>query len=270
MKATMNGSRRQAAVVALSVLCVALAGVRTAAEPPAKALPPAKQAELAAAGIGSWAPGQHQGTGPVFSRLGQGVAAPGPAVRDTATMQYDNGMLTALPTAFGAIFGNRFSLGIAGVSLDTITLNSFSFFFMEDSLPDTGLFLQPADPLNPTSISARASVNVTGLMNSGPNFSMPVLNVVPQAALGTTGMFNDTFFLGGWCLNTATMFPINNEVIGLDTNLTQVKGFTASSGVGAVAFSAQPFNAILRANVTSPNLVPVELMAFEVDGSDGP
>jgi hypothetical protein len=101
-------------------------------------------------------------------------------------------------------------------------------------------------------------------MNSGPNFSAPALNVIDQSMLATTGMFNDTFFLGAWCLNSATMFPINNETIGLSTNGPRQQGYTAVSGTGPVAFVAQPFNAILRANVTSPNTVPVELMGFGV------
>lgn len=235
-------------------------------------LPAAKQQELAARGITNWTPGQNQGQGgTVMSPLGSNLSAPlntrVPA--DTQTMQYDDGALTALPTIFGAVYGNRFDQGLLGVALGALTLNSFSFYFMEDSLPDTGLFFQPADPLNTMSISARASVNVTGLMNSGASFMTPVLNVIPQSALGTTGMFTDTFYLGGWCLNSNTMFPVSNEALGLSTGEINAgdrrKGYTAFSGIGAVLFTDQPFNAIVRANVTSAALVPVELMAFEAE-----
>jgi hypothetical protein len=177
-------------------------------------------------------------------------------------MQYDDGNLTALPTIFGQVYGNRFKDGVGGVPLGTLTLNSFSFFFMEDSLTDTSLFFQPADPLNSVSVSARASVNVTGLQNSGPSFSNPILNVVSQPALGTTGVFNNTMFLGAWCLNSATVLPVSNEVIGLATNGPRQEGYTALSGTGPVVFAQQPFNAILRANVTSAQAVPVELMSF--------
>lgn len=254
--------RRMYSAVVGSVLFVAAAVSALAA-----VLPAAKQQELTAAGRTSWTPGQGRGQGPIMATVGTGVAAPGGGVapEDTQTMQYDDGSLTALPTVFGAIYGNRFSQGVGGVPLGALTLNSYSFYFMEDSLPDTGAFVQPADPLNTMSISARASVNITGLMNSGPNFSAPVLNVIPQAGLGTSGMFNDTFFLGAWCLNSATMFPVNNEVIGLATNGPRQQGYTAVSGTGAVAFAAQPFNAIVRANVTSAALVPVELMSFGID-----
>lgn len=227
-------------------------------------LPAAKQQELSRAGITHWTPGQNRGQGPAMATLPTPAAAP-PGNRDTQTMVYDNGTLTALPIAFGQVFGNKFNQGIMGVSLNAATLNSFSFYFMEDSAPDTGLFFQPSDPLNTMSISARTSVNIAGLMNSGANFSAPVLNVIMQASLGTTGMFNDTFYLGGWCLNSATMFPVNNETIGLSTNGPRQKGYTAVSGSGAVAFTAQPFNAILRARVTSASLVPVELMSFSAD-----
>lgn len=230
-------------------------------------LPAAKQAELDAAGINSWHPGQGStANGARFSNLSTARSAPGPATENTDTMQYDDGNLTALPIIFGAIYGNRFNGGKpAGTPLSTITLNSFSFYFMEDSLPDTGLFFQPADPLNAGSISVRTSVNVGGLNNSGQSFSNPVLNVIPQTALGTTGGFFNTFYLGAWCLNTALTFPINNEVIGLATNGPIQKGYTAiSASGGPVPFSNQAFNAILRANVTSPNTVPVELMSFEV------
>jgi len=257
--------RRTYSVVAGSVLFVA-----AAVSALATALPAAKQQELTAAGRSGWTPGQGRGHGSVMATVGSGHAAPAGAVvpEDTQTMQYDDGSLTALPTVFGQIYGNRFSQGVGGVTLGALTLNSFSFYFMEDSLPDTGLFVQPADTLNTMSISARNSVNIVGLMNSGPSFMTPVINVIPQASLGTTGMFNDTFFLGAWCLNSATMFPINNEVIGLATNVRGEgnRGYTAVSGVGAVAFAAQPaFNAILRANVTSAALVPVELMSFDID-----
>ncbi len=252
--------------VALFAALVALVAVSVNAQ-----LPAAKQQELNARGISNWTPGQTRGQGPAMANLPSTLAAPlntrTPA--NTATMQYDNGALTALPIIFGAIYGNKFDKGLMGVSLGTVTLNSFSFYFMEDSLPDTGLFFQAADPLGAGSISARASTNITGLMNSGQSFSMPVLNVLPQASLGTTGMFNDTFYLGAWCLNSALTFPINNEVIGLSTQDfnggARRKGYTASSGTGPVGFAAQPFNAIIRANVTSAAAVPVELMAFDAD-----
>lgn len=239
-----------------------------------RGMPPEKQAELQAKGILNWTPGQNRGNGPPFALLPQpqSVTAqqnPDGTTRvtkaNTDTMQYDNGTLSSLPTTFGQVYGNRFSLGVGGVQLDAITLNSFSFYFMEDSLPDTGLFFQAADPLNTMSINARDSINIAGLMNSGPSFMTPVLNVIPQAGLMTTGMFNDTFFLGAWCLNSNMAFPVNNEVIGLATNGPRQQGYTAASGNGAVAFAAQPFNAIIRANITSPNTVPVELMNFDVE-----
>lgn len=240
-----------------------VAGAMVASLAVAQHANPIKRQELQNKGIATWAPGQGQAAGGAV--LANVPPRAGVSPEDTATMQYDDGSLTALPTVFGAIYGNQFSLGVAGVPLGALTLNSFSFYFMEDSLPDTGLFFQPADPLNTMSISARASVNVTGLMNSGANFSAPVINIIDQSALATTGMFTDTFFLGAWCLNSATMFPINNEVIGLATNGPRQQGYTAVSGTGAQAFSAQAFNAILRANVTSAATVPVELMSFSVD-----
>lgn len=244
--------------ISLWIVGLAVASVATAQH-----ANPVKRQELQAKGITSWTPGQGRVAGaPAFATV---PPRAGTSPENTDTMQYDDGNLTALPTVFGAIFGNRFSQGVGGVDLDTITLNSFSFYFLEDSLPDTGLFFQPADPVNTMSINARASTNITGLMNSGPSFMTPVLNVIPQASLGTSGMFTDTFFLGAWCLNSATMFPINNEMIGLATNGPQQKGYTASSGTGAVPFASQAFNAILRANVTSPATVPVELMSFSVD-----
>lgn len=243
-------------VAALGVVLVAQAQLPTN---------PVKQQELQASGYTSWTPGQNRAVGPAFATLSQSLPAPAPSVENTGTCQYDDGNLTALPIIFGQVYGNRWSLGVAGVQLDTITLNSFSFYFMEDSLPDTGLFFQPAAPMNTMSINALASTNITGLMNSGPNFSAPVLNVINASLLGAGAtMYNDTFFLGGWCLNSNTMFPINNEVIGLATNGPRQQGYTAVSGTGAVAFGAQAFNAIIRGNITSPNTVPVELMSFEV------
>lgn len=238
-----------------------------AAPTPVSEFPEAKRIELQARGLSEWTPGSGKVEGqPVFSNV-DGKAAPAGdrAPEDTQTMQYDDGNLTSLPTTFGQVYGNRFSLGVGGVQLDTLTLNSFSFYFMEDSLPDTGLFFQVGAPLDSMQINAAASTNVTGLMNSGPSFSAPALNVIPGSALGGNTMHNDTFFLGAWSLNSATMFPINNEVIGLSTNGPRQQGYTAVSGTGPVAFAAQPFNAIIRANVTSPNAVPVELMNYQVD-----
>jgi hypothetical protein len=237
-------------------------------------LPAAKQAELAAAGIQNWTPaGVHHQT-PVFRKLTKGgLVTPARRLptKNTDTMQYDNGLLTALPTSFGLVFGNRFSLGMGGVDLDTITLNSFSFFFLEDSLPDDSLFFMAADPIDATFIYARVSQNVTGLMNSGPSFSNPTLNVVPGTAINATltaTMFTDTFFLGAWCINSASSFPVNNEMIGLATAGPQIKGFVASSGIATTVSYLEDlgFNAILRANVTSPAIVPVELMSFDVEG----
>lgn len=225
-------------------------------------LPAEKQRELAAAGRSDWTAGQERGAGQPFATLDTPIQLP--ATRDTQTMQYDSGAITALPTTFGQVYGNRFSEGVGGVQLDTVTLNGFSFYFAEDSVADTGLFFQAADPLNATNIIARASLNIGGLVNNGQSFSsLGTINVVNQTALGTTGQFNDTFYLGAWCLNSAATVPVNNETLGLDTTGPGFKGYTAASGTATVAFAAQPFNAVLRANVTSPNAVPVELMAFE-------
>jgi hypothetical protein len=277
----MIRTRHHAAGRAIAAGCaLLLAGIvvaepsRTRTQKTQQSLPPAKQAELAAAGIQNWTPASVKQT-PLFRKLRKpGLVTPKRSslpTKDTATMQYDNGLLTSLPITFGLVFGNRFSQGIGGVPLSTITLNSFSFFFLEDSLADDSLFFQAADPVNASLIDARVSVNVSTLMNSGPSFSSPVLNVVPGTSLGAGAtMYTNTFFLGAWCLNTASSFPINNEMIGLATNDPPGKGYVASSGVGTLSFlSNLGFNAILRANVTSPAIVPVELMSFEVEGGSG-
>lgn len=231
--------------------------------------PAEKQTELSKKGYTNWQPGQGKIPGtPPFRGLQHPRPASSGGTRDTGTIQYDNGTLSALPTAFGQVFGNRFQSGVGGVPLDTITLNSFSFYFLEDSTSDTSLFFQPADPLNAGSISARGSINISGLSNSGPSFTTPVLNVIPQSSLGTSGMFNDTFYLGAWSLNSASSLPTTNEVIGLATNGPCFNGYTASSAPalgGPVSFSNQAFNAIIRANITSPAAVPVELMRFSVE-----
>lgn len=229
-------------------------------------LPAEKQRELNAAGITDWQAGQNRGQ-TAFSELAEPIQAPQIQGRDTATMQYDDGTISALPTVFGQVYGNKFTQGVGGVPLSTITLNSFSFYFAEDSIADTGLFLNPASPgATAAVINQRASVNISGLVNNGSAFSnLTTINVVPQSALGTTGQFNNTFYLGAWCLNANTTVPVDNETLGLSTNGPRLQGYTASSGTGTVAMAAQPFNAVLRANVTSPNAVPVELMAFEAE-----
>ena len=237
----------------------------------AEAQNPDKRKELNRAGNPPY--GRAAINGPVFSRVAPRFASGGRggALGDkvdgpfTGTVQYDSGTINALPTGFGLIFGNRFdrTSGGSAFSGSLIQLNSFSFYFLEDSTADTGLFLQPAEPVGGGSFLARASASIVGLVNSGPSFSAPVLNVIPQPALGTSGQFAaDTFYLGAWSLNDATTFPVDNETIGLDTNGSQ--GYTAASGVGVIAFNNQLFNAVLRANITT-NVVPVELMSFEVD-----
>ncbi|MBZ0114290.1 MAG: hypothetical protein K8J08_17645 [Thermoanaerobaculia bacterium] len=238
-------------------------------------LPAEKTRELNAAGITDWQPGQNAGQQEKFRTLANPLAVPaGPeAPDDTATMQYDNGTISALPTVFGGIYGNRFSQGVGGVSLSTITLNSFSFYFAEDSLPDDNMFFQVASTSGATGmINARASANVLSLINAGTSFSMlTTINVVPQSVLvvssaPTTGMFSNTFFLGAWCLNSNTAGPgVTNEAIGLATNVGGgFRGYTAVSGTGPVAMAPGSFQAVLRANITSPNAVPVELMSFGV------
>lgn len=254
------------AIMAVAMLVAAVAGAQMPAE---------KRQELNAAGISNWT-GPTKGAGPVFSGLNRGYAAPGRtgegASAGTATVQYDNGTLNALPTVFGAIYGNRFDRGIGNDPITgALTLNSFSFYFMEDDLADTGLFFQPADPAGASMITGRASVNVGGLLNSGQSFSNPQLNVIAQSALGTTGVFSSTMFLGGWCLNAQTTLPVDNETIGLNDTAQfgeggtpAFHGYTASSGTGPQSMVPQSFNAILRANLTG-NVIPVELMAFDVD-----
>lgn len=232
---------------------------------------PSKVQELQARGIQNWTPGQGKVPGaPAFAVVPSRPAPAGPSnIADTQTMQYDDGNLTALPTVFGQVFGNRFSQGIGGVELNTLTLNSFQFYFLEDSLPDTALFFLAGPPSGTMSVQHLVSTNVAGLMNSGANFSAPVLNIVDASmalGAGPQTMYNDQFFLGGWCVNSATMFPVNNEMIGLATNGPRQQGYTAVSGdTVPVAFVGQAFNAILRANVTSASMVPVELMNFGVE-----
>lgn len=250
---------RRAVVIVAVLMAVTLA---VGAEMPAE-----KAAELSAAGISDWVPGQNRNVSPKLATI-EPIQLGG-VPENTDTMVYDNGTISALPIVFGQIYGNRFSLGVSSVPLSTITLNSFSLYFAEDSVADTGLFFQPAS-LGATSgvIHSRASLNVGPLINAGQSFSMlTTINVVPQSALGTTGMFSNTFFLGAWCLNANTTLPVDNEAIGLATNGPRQQGYTAVSGgaTASVAVAAQPFNAVLRANVTSPNTVPVELMAFEVN-----
>jgi hypothetical protein len=236
----------------------------------------AKQKELDAKGITSWRPGKMRRQGkPAFSKLKKSMhkRVPGAQKRgdiaDTGTLQYDNGTLTALPTVFGQNYGNDFHRYQGGPpGFQTITLNNVQFYFMEDSVTDTGLFLQPSDPGTVAGqLNARASVNVTGLLNSGASFSNPQLNVVNQTALGTTGVFNSTLFMAAWCLNSATVFPVTNEVIGLGTNqhAGAFHGFTVASGTGPLTYTPGSFQAMLRVNITSPQTVPVELMAIEAD-----
>jgi hypothetical protein len=250
-------------IIVLAAASLLMAGLSLAE------LPQDKQQELTAAGITDWTPGQNAGAGPAHAALTKAIQTPGGSAEDTATMTYDSGAITALPIVFGQIYGNRFSLGISSVALSTITLNSFSFYFAEDSVVDTNLFFQPASPgTTPGMIHSRASVNIGTLVNAGSSFSMlTTINVIPQSALATTGMFFDTFYLGAWCLNANTTLPVDNEAIGLDTNGPRQQGYTAASGgaTASVAMAPQAFNAVLRANVTSPNLVPVELMAFDAE-----
>ena len=122
-------------------------------------MPAEKQQELAAEGRTEW--GRENHDGPVFAVVTEPKVA-GDAGRDTATMQYDDGVMNALPTVFGAIHGNRFSLGTASQALGAITLNNIQFYFMEDSLTDTGIFIQPADPLNAASYTATFSLGPSG------------------------------------------------------------------------------------------------------------
>lgn len=252
---------RRSLIVFVALMLVA--GLAVAQHPNAT-----KAAELQAGGYDAWTAGQNRGDGQVFSTLNNAIALPnGTSTEDTATMQYDSGAISALPTVFGQIYGNRFNLGVGGVELDTITLNSFSLYFAEDSVADTGLFFQPADPgATANQLMPRASLDIAGLVNAGSSFSMlTTINVIPQSALGTTGMFDDTLFIGAWCLNANTTVPVDNESIGLDVG-GQQKGYTASSGAsGTITLTPGAFNAVLRANVTSPNAVPVELMAFETE-----
>ena len=232
---------------------------------PVANMPAEKQRELQAAGLTEWTPGSGKnGKAAVISELAPGSKAEAPqGVGGTGTIQYDDGNFTALATVFGQIYGNQFSQGLGGAALGASTLNSFSFYFLEDSLSDTGLFLQPGVAGGPGVINALASVNVSGLLNSGADFSNPQLNVRPASDLGIGAVqFTDTLFLGGWSLNTASAFPVDNETIGLSTNGPRQQGYTANSGgAGAsVLYTSQPFNAMLRANITSSNAVPVELM----------
>ncbi len=226
-------------------------------------LPAKKQQELTAAGISDRQAGQNQGQ-PTHSTLAKSIQAPQRPSRDTATMTYDDGTISALPTVFGKIYGNKFSQGVGGAALGTVTLNSFSFYFAENAASNTGLFFQPADPGGAASINPRESINISGLVNAGASFSnLTTINLINQSALGTTGVFNDTFYLGAWCLNVNTTVPVGDKAIGLSTNGPRRQGYTADVGAtGTVAMAAQPWNAVLRANVTSTVTVPVELMAF--------
>ena len=145
-------------------------------------LPAEKQQELNAAGISDWQAGQNQGQ-TTHSAVAEAIQAPQAPGRDTATMQYDDGTISALPTIFGQIFGNKFSQGVGGAALGTVTLNSFSFYFAEDSTGDTGLFFQPASPgATANMINGRASLDIGGLVNAGSSFSnLTTINEIGRA-----------------------------------------------------------------------------------------
>jgi hypothetical protein len=249
--------------IAILLLAVALTSTVVAAQGPSK------QAELQAKGITNWTPGMNRGQAAyhgVGTRFAGGPAAQIQGV--TGTLQYDSGTLTALPILFGQVYGNQFNVNNNGNPLGgTLTASSFHFYFMEDSTADTGLFFQPATFVGASTINALASIDITGLANSGPSFSAPVLNDIQWTALGVANTFGSAngVFLGGWCLNSALTFPVTNETLGLDVTPGNAgnKGYTATSGVGNVAYAAQSFNAILRLTATAPN-IPVELMSFGV------
>ena len=235
----------------------------------ASAQGPTKQQELDAAGITNWTPGQNKSNGPAIAKLANPIQLAPTETGTTDTITYDGGAITALPTIFGQIYGNHFAVDNTGAPLKTaVTLNSFSFLFAEDSIGDTGLIFQPASAGGATTIVPRASINVAGLTNAGSSFTnTTAFNVIPQTALGTTGAFSNSFFLGAWCLNANATVPVDNEAIALDTATFNggFQGYTATSGAGPtpVVFAASSFNGVLRANVTG--IVPVELMAFEVE-----
>jgi hypothetical protein len=234
---------------------------------------PTKQQELDAAGRATWVPGQEASLEAPFATVtlpaADDAAAKAGALASFQTLQYDSGSVTALPTAFGQIYGNLFNVTSASGTFPAIfSLNSFSFLFAEDSLADTAMFFQIGDASS-TAISSyqvRTSVDVPGLVNAGSSFSNPVFNVIPQNALGTTGVFSNGFYLGAWCLNSNSIVPVDNEAIGLDTATFNgaFQGYTGASGAaGTVVAQPQPFNAILRATISGP--IPVELMYYEVE-----
>jgi hypothetical protein len=233
---------------------------------------PSKQQELDAAGIASWTPGQGKGDGAAFSTLAEPIAPQHGSQGETGVIsrtKYDSGSVTALPTVFGLIYGNHFDIDNSGNPLKaTITLHSLSFLFAEDSLADTSLFIFVASAgATPGLIHSRASINIAGLANAGSSFTnLAAFNVIPQPALGTTGMFSGSLYLGAWCLNANTTVPVDNEAIGLDagTFAGGFQGFTATSGgaTSSVAFGMQNFNAVLRATIPG---VPVELMSFDIE-----
>ena len=238
----------------------------------ASAQGPTKAQELQAAGITNWTPGMNRGQGPVISKLANPINIPATKAGGTGTLTYDSGAVTALPTIFGQIYGNHFAVDNGGGALKaTVTLNSFSMLFAEDSTSDTGLFFQAAVPATAAGmLNPRASLNIGGLVNAGSSFTnLAAFNVINQTALGTTGAFTGgSFYLGAWCLNANTTVPVDNEAIALDTVAggAGFNGFTANSGgAGAtVTFAPQgTWNAVFRANITG--IVPVELMAFDVE-----
>jgi hypothetical protein len=168
-----------------------------------------------------------------------------PANRAVGTIQYDNGVLTAIPGVTSLCYGNRFNTAAGNPLTASGTITQLSWFMTSGAGTDS-VFISYFDQLAGTAANVITSVSVPAPNPGGFNTRATAVNYV-----------GNTFLAGVWY--------VANDAVGLGTGTTGGQGDHAmviNDIVGTGYQSLAGFNGLVRASGNV--IIPVELTGFEI------
>ncbi len=226
--------------VSLCVCCLVLGAVTLAS-----AQRPKPAEKVAYEGLDN-TPAEH--TGPVIKKLDTPVQTKAPKSRVAGLIQYDDGVVTAIPGLSSFSFGNQFSTA-AGSPVNANGSVTQLQFYMASGAGTDGVWVSVFGPVAGTTAPVLSSAFVSVIAGSATwsthTFASPVTY---------TGA---SFLAGVWYLG--------GDSVGLGSGTSAGQGHHGMmiNDVAGTGFSTLPgLNALVRAG--GDVLVPVELMSFSV------
>ena len=183
----------------------------------------------------------------VLARIAAAVDEDAPLAAAPGAIVYDDGIQTGVPTISSLCWGNRFDTASGNPVADPGTVTRMTFFIDSGSGTDN-VFVSLFDQQSGTTANVLTSSSVP--LNNGPGtFNTHTFGSV---------VFNGGLLAGVWSFGSGDQVGLGSGTVngqghhGMRINDIVGTGYTELAGL----------NALVR--VTGPNLIPVELMKFEI------